>query len=542
MKIRALTKHAGVSFDGGPELIHLRLANADSRLLRATWDRLVVESGIGDALRVREVGKGELEASARAYPFVPLATLARALRAGYAGKSPSPATADELSIAGADARMYAASYGLHVRAAARRGWIAQPMRIGFMPAVLLGAGRHARFLVMNLPMQVSSTLTLAGISKANARDLLAAHGLPVAPGGLAGSPQAALRIARELGGPVVIKRLVGGNSDGVIVGVQEPRDITSAARMLLAGNYAVLVESLVAGTELRLHFLNGKLHRAYRAEPFTITGDGRRSLAALMAAAYPRYLQVMTGSSAHRRRLVMCLWSLGVRKVADLDTTIPSSGRVVRISAATGAGMDRVDVREFLRTQDIAKLERFLAHHGSPSGGMDVVVRAPGAPLDDGAAILEMNIPCGFAYLDDPARAVSADLDAAIAGDATFRREKGRVPVWLVAEPAPARLLRDAERALAARHGRVVAGSLTEASSNWISLLNQPDADALLIRVTEAAVIAHGMPANLAPILIEHGDGFAERYPATCATVRHAKGKRMTLPPTSARASSPRAR
>lgn len=527
MRIQALTRHAGVSFNGGPGFVHLRAANADPRVLRSAWESVVVQSGLGGPLRLRERG-GEIEGSAPVFPFFPLASLSAALRATYAGRSLSRSLADELAIAGIDARMYDASYGMHVQAAGRRGWPVQSLILGFYPAVLVGAGRHARLLVMNMPAHVSSALALAGVNKAIARDLLASHGLPVAPGELASSPDAARRVAQRLGGgPVVIKRLIGGNSDGVIVGVSNARDVTSAAKQLLATGHAVLVESLVTGTELRLHFISGRLHRAFRAEPRTVTGDGRRSLAALIEAEHPRYLAVMSAASAHRRRLVMSLWGLGVRTLADMARTVPARGRVVRISAATGAGMERVEAKDFIPSRDLGRLERFLAQHGSPSCGMDVIVRTAGAPFDQAGAILELNVPCGFGYLDDPRRAIAADLEAAIAGDPTFRRDKGRIPVWLVMEADAKRLARPAEAALRKRHGRVAVGRLEVERSNWVSLVNQTDVDALVVIVSEAAILAHGIPVNLAPMLLPDSDRatFPRRYPATYRTVKHAKGR-----------------
>jgi cyanophycin synthetase len=421
---------------------------------------------------------------------------------------------------------------MHLREAQRRGWVVQSLRLGFYPALLLGAGRHAHLLVMNVPAHVSAPLTLAGINKGTARDLLAAYGLPVAAGAVASSPSAALRAARRIGGPVVIKRLVGGNSDGVIVGVSQTRDVTSAAAMLLAGNQAVLVESAVTGVELRLHFLSGKLHRAFRADPYWVTGDGHRSLTDLVGERYPRYLRVMSSSGAHRRRLVMCLWPLGVRTIADVDRVVPALGHVVRISAATGAGMERVEAADFIPKRDIARIERFLTHHGSPSCGVDVIVRTPGAPFDEGGVILELNIPCGFGYLDDPKRAVAADLRAAIAGDAGFRRDKGRVPVWLVMEEEGKDLARRAEMALRKREGRVAVGALAVEQSNWVSHLNQPDVEALLITVSEDTIRAHGVPVNLAPALVCEGDraAFARRFPVTWQTVKQAKGRLMRAP------------
>jgi hypothetical protein len=535
MRIQSLTRHAGVSFNGGPGFVHIRTANADPRVLRSAWDTVVAQRGLGEPLQVttsEDDGSGRVDGFAPVFPFLPLPSLATAIRAAYADRAISKTLTDELALASADARMFEASYGMHLREAQRRGWVAQSFRLGFYPAILVGAGRHAHMLVMNMPARASAPLALAGMNKGIARDLLAAHGLPIAAGALAASPTAALRAARRIGGLVVIKRLIGGNSDGVIVGLSETRDITSAAKMLLAGNHAVLVESAVTGVELRLHFLSGKLHRTFRAEPYSVTGDGKRSLAELIGERYPRYLHIMSGSNAHRRRLVMCLWAHGVRTIADVEKVIPELGRAIRISAATGAGMERVEVTDFIPKRDISRIERFLKSHGSPSGGIDVIVCMPGAPFDEGGVILELNIPCGFAYLDDPQRAVATDLDAAIAGDATFRRDKGRVPVWLVMKEDGEKVARRVELALRKQHEHVVVNELTAHQSNWVSLLNRPDADALLVTVSEDAILAHGIPVNLAPVLVFDGDPkmSARKFPITWQTVRHAKGRHARSP------------
>ena len=120
MRMQSLTRHAGVSFNGGPGLVHLRVTNADTRALRASWARIVVSAGLGGPLTVDDRDAGGTHASAPVFPFLSLTTLAAALRADYAGRPISRALADELSLAASDARMYEASYGKHLREAARR--------------------------------------------------------------------------------------------------------------------------------------------------------------------------------------------------------------------------------------------------------------------------------------------------------------------------------------------------------------------------------------------------------------------------------------
>ena len=91
--------------------------------------------------------------------------------------------------------------------------------------------------------------------------------------------------------------------------------------------------------------------------------------------------------------------------------------------------------------------------------------------------------------------------------------------------------------ALRQRHMRVAVGRLAVASSNWSTVVNQPDADTLVITVSEAVILAHGIPINLAPVLLYEGDRRALRqgFPMTCRTVEHAKGRLGALPSGAAR-------
>jgi hypothetical protein len=345
---------------------------------------------------------------------------------------------------------------------------------------------------------------------------------------------------------VVLKRLVGGNSDGVLVGLGTAEAVRAGAGRLLRQDSAILVERFVDGTEVRLHFVAGRLHRAFHAEPRQISGDGRRSLAALIAARHPGYWRAMSSSTAHKGRLVNCLWAQGARTFGDLRKIIPARGASVRVSAATGSGMTIVDPATYFRRDDITTLEQLLKRYGAPSCGMDVVVSQPLAPLAEGAVILELNVPCGFGYLDDPLRVAAYELQEAVRGDRAFQRSKGRVPVWLVLEEqaGDATVWRRVRAAFDRRHPRGITSVVRGTDPAWTALLNQRDAEALLVRLSAEAILEHGLPANLAPQLLFEGSeaAFRRAFPIACQTARHAKGRLMAMPATAPASRPPRSR
>ncbi len=72
-----------------------------------------------------------------------------------------------------------------------------------------------------------------------ARDVLAKHGVPVLPGGVAETPEQAEAIAREIALPVVVKAQVKTGGRGKAGGVKladNPEDAEEAARQILGLN------------------------------------------------------------------------------------------------------------------------------------------------------------------------------------------------------------------------------------------------------------------------------------------------------------------
>jgi hypothetical protein len=397
-----------------------------------------------------------------------------------------------------------------------------------MPALFLGIGRHSHLRVMNVAETVAAPMAWAGFSKAAGRDLLRAHGIPVAPSSLAHSPAAAADRARELGYPVVVKRLIGGNSDGVILNISDRSQCLPAAERLLRGGHPILVEKMMNGVEVRLHFSDGRLTHAWHCEPRTIRGDGTRTFAGLIAETLPEFWESVQSIGPHRDRLLLQLSTYNVNAWSDLERIRPPEGKLVRVSAATGAKMTPM-AKGVLHAEDIAQLERFLAGYGSPSAGIDLMLPTLDARLSSGA-VLEINVPCGMNYLGDEARRI-ADREVVAFGrsHADFVEAGGRVPVWLInTDDVPADSV-EFDGLVDTFKSRWPSGRLAglDPAAGWLPILTDKSAAAFLIKATDSVIEAVGMPANLRPAAICFGDvsGWAERHPKYAATVTNAGGR-----------------
>lgn len=524
-----ICRHAGASFHPGEDLIHVWWTDVGAARVRGAWDRLLVGRGLAAPLEVESDGGGH-HGWASAHPFLPVRVVRRVVEIGL-GAATTGSLEDDLTTHSYDAGAYHSAFALHRREARSRGWPAWPILVGPMPSVILGCGRRHRLIAMNLAPSTSPLASLAGWNKAVGRDLLRAYGIPVAPGGMARTPEEALSRAGELGWPVVLKRLVGGNSDGVITDVDDARSCVQAARTLMKGDQAVLVERQMAGVELRVHVVGGVVHEVHRRGRVMGRGDGRSTLRELAEGRYAALFDMARRSPWARRKLVFRFWGQGVRRLADLERIIPRRGTEVLLGLSFQAPSRGRGLGD-LHPSDRRKLEGFLASHGRPSGALDIMLPGAGARLSDGGAVLEMNIPSGFWYLRDRDGVVRDELDqwlrdAAVSGPS--------VPVWIAASPGSSgRPPRGLVRRFLSKYpgGRVAA---LVGSDPWPAVLTL-DADAILVTVSEREVGDHGLPVNLAPV-VWHAHrsraAFRSAFPLLVRTLEHAgEGVRIrTLPP-----------
>ncbi|NJD20776.1 MAG: hypothetical protein FIA95_16010 [Gemmatimonadetes bacterium] len=503
--------------------MHLEIRGLAPRRVERVWNRYLVERGLADPLSFEVAGRAH-RAWAPCYPFLPLARVREVVELAGAARAGRAALERELGNHGYDASAYQGAYGLHRAEALARGWPAWPLLLGQMPALLLGCGRLHRILTMNLIPSTSPALALCGVNKGIGRDLLSTYGLPVAPGGMAATPAQAVERAEAVGWPVVLKRLTGGNSDGGITDVVDPVTCAQAARELLSGQYSILVEKQLTGIELRAHFVGGRVREVIRRGPVAATGDGHRTLRELVEDRQRALFALARRSPWVRRKLVYRFWSFGVRRFRDLERVVPRRGVRVPIGLSFARPAGRRRGLGDLHPADLARIEAFLARHGSPSGGLALVVTEPGARLADGGGILEINVPSGFWYVSDPEAVAAEELDRVAGADPEFAAAGGRVPVWLapVARPGatPPSALRRRFRAVHPG-GEVVA---LAGPDPWPAVLTR-DADALLVPVCEADVAAHGLPLNLAPTVwhpTRRSADLAATHPLLAATLLHA--------------------
>ncbi|OYW10990.1 MAG: cyanophycin synthetase, partial [Planctomycetales bacterium 12-60-4] len=113
--------------------------------------------------------------------------------------------------------------------------------------------------------------------------MLKAVGAPVPRGREVGNAEDAWTAAVEIGLPVVVKPQDGSQGRGVACNLQTREQVVAAYHVASARYDRILVEEYAPGADYRLLIINQRLVAAARREPPLVTGDGRRTVAELVA-------------------------------------------------------------------------------------------------------------------------------------------------------------------------------------------------------------------------------------------------------------------
>lgn len=241
----------------------------------------------------------------------------------------------------------------------------------------------------------AATIELA-LDKTAVEELLAGASLPV-PDSVALTYTELARAERLLddgGGPLVVKPTSGtGGGDGVTAGIERRADLLRASLRASRSDPRLIVQRQLAGDMHRILLLDGELVDVIRSRPPRVTGDGRSSIADLIAADNQRRLN---GAGVEGLKLLLvdldCAITLA-RQGMSLSTR-PGRGETVQVKQATNQNAPRDN--ESIGTaisDDLARQARAAAGIvGLRLAGVDVVTPDASKPMaDTGGAIIEVN-------------------------------------------------------------------------------------------------------------------------------------------------------
>ncbi len=306
------------------------------------------------------------------------------------------------------------------------------LRLNDASLIQVGQGKHQKRIEAALTSQTSHTAVEIAADKELCTRLLSDLGLPVPKQYHVRDAEDAVDAAKAIGYPVVVKPVDGNHGRGVAVNLTTDAEVADAFDRALAEGSGVVVESMIAGDDHRLLVIDGKLVAAARRVPGHVTGDGRHTVAELVATVN----QDPRRGAGHENMLTR----LELDAAADAllaakgygHDSVPTEGEVVylRKTANLSTGGTAIDVTDVIHPDNKLMAERAIRAVGLDIGGVDFLTTdITQSYRDTGGAICEINAGPGMRMHIAPSEGQGRDVGGAVMDMLFPEGTPARIPI-----------------------------------------------------------------------------------------------------------------
>jgi cyanophycin synthetase len=206
--------------------------------------------------------------------------------------------------------------------------------------------------------------------------------------------QPALEFLAARAGDAVVKPASGtGGGRGVTTGVRTRLHLLRAAAHAAVYCDELLIEEQCDGDNYRLLYLDGELIDAFVRQPPAVVGDGRSSLAALVARANTDRARGGVRDSQALLTIDLDMKRTLAKRGLSL-AAVPRAGAVVPLKTVINEnrGAENATATRLLHRSIIADGARAVRALGARFAGIDLITKDPTVPLaESGGVIIEVN-------------------------------------------------------------------------------------------------------------------------------------------------------
>ncbi|MDA0219027.1 MAG: ATP-grasp domain-containing protein [Proteobacteria bacterium] len=306
-------------------------------------------------------------------------------------------------IARAEAEARDSATAAIVLGARERGIPARRLHQGhrFVNHVRFSHGRYQRQAISTITDGCSAVAGSVTGSKSQTVLLLRRLGLPVPHQFVAASAKEARTAGERIGYPVVVKPDRGTGGAGITADVRDETELDAAFGLATSYSSTAVVEEMIPGEDHRMLVCGGRMVAATQRRRAAVVGDGRTTIAALIAAenANPRR------GPAGQADLVTIKPDAAMRTLLARDgldlRSVPPAGHPVllRTTANMKLGGSVVAVDDIVHPDNQRLAEAAALGLGLDIAGVDLLIPDIAVSyLDQPCAIVEVNMNPGLAY------------------------------------------------------------------------------------------------------------------------------------------------
>ena len=381
--------------------------------------------------------------------------------------------------------------------------------------VRLGHGIHQVMTRDTMTGGESYIGTCLATDKSIACEVMQGNGLPAPRNVAVLDRSAALKAARTLGYPVVVKPATTDFGTAVSANLRSGDEVAAAFEQ--ARRYGtVVVEQYVPGSNFRLLVIDGKFVAAVRQDPAQVTGDGVHSVDGLVQIANRGRSDQL---SAHLKKIKMDEDALRVLQRQGLSaSSVPPRGQQVllREHSNLSVGGTYENVTSTVHPDNRVLAERAARVFGLKTAGIDYIsVDVSRSHLETAGKICEINPSPGLVMGMAGFAAEDALLDSMFPDGSN-----GRIPIIAVLsdQPAPALISRLEAVAVELGHtpavatpgaircgrGTIAAGHFDRSVATSVAI-RDPSATAAIVQASRADIARMGLAFDRCAVSIVVG-------------------------------------
>ena len=275
------------------------------------------------------------------------------------------------------------------------------LRLNQYSLVQFGHGKYQQRIQATITSETKHIAVEISCDKEDTHNLLNDLGLPVPQQRMVYSASQAVKMAKRIGYPVVLKPLNANHGRGVSIDLTTDEQIETAftfAREHGTGR-AVLVESFLTGLDHRMLVVNGELVAVAKRVPGHVVGDGVNTISQLIDIIN----QDPRRGVGHEKVLTQLELDTQAKRLLEeggvSEQTVLPQGELfyLRATANLSTGGTAIDMTDVVHPDNKAMAERAVKAIGLDIGGVDFLTADIKKSYKDiGGGIVEVNAAPGF--------------------------------------------------------------------------------------------------------------------------------------------------
>jgi cyanophycin synthetase len=289
------------------------------------------------------------------------------------------------------------------------------LRLNNYSLVQFGHGKYQKRIQATITSETKHIAVEISCDKEDTHNLLNDLGLPVPQQAMVHSERQAIRSARSIGYPVVVKPLNANHGRGVSINLTTDEEIGAAFQeaQKFGTSKAVLIESYITGFDHRMLVVNNELVAVAKRVPGHVVGDGQSTIEALIDVVNddPRR------GIGHEKVLTRLeLDNQAERLMEDAGyskSTVLEKDQVfyLRSTANLSTGGTAIDVTDIVHPDNRDMAVRAIKAIGLDIGGVDFLTDDIGKSYKEiGGGICECNAAPGFRMHVAPSEGTPRDV------------------------------------------------------------------------------------------------------------------------------------